>query len=177
MLLRNIHYHTFNSDCRTFNDYQTFNTTYTQIYLLVQDFVLNTDFVTRKSEEISQWLWQHTFGRRRRHLKTTRVAPTPFKKDDVPLERVTVVQKGALESPPNESSPPSFSAQVSQRPNDSNSLASLPDGQSSTKAEAERGHVLQSQSAELRTSVGGSSVAPSVNGEEKVQQPTNSLSN
>ena len=30
LLLRNSHYDTFNSECRTFNDYQTFNTTYTK---------------------------------------------------------------------------------------------------------------------------------------------------
>ena len=33
LLLRNSHLHTFNSDCRTFNDYQTFNTTYS-LYLI-----------------------------------------------------------------------------------------------------------------------------------------------
>ena len=31
LLLRNSHYHTFNSECRTFNDYQTFNTTCIQV--------------------------------------------------------------------------------------------------------------------------------------------------
>ena len=134
--------------------------------------------MTRKSEEISQWLWLNTFGRRRRHLGKTRVAPTPLKKNDLPLERVTVVvQQSALESPPNKPSPPNFSAQVSQAPNDSNSQALLPDGQASSKTEAERGHVLLTQSAELHTPVGGSSVAPPLNDEEKVQQPTNSLSN
>ena len=151
---------------------------YTNIYILVQDFVLNTDFVTHKSEEISQWLWLYTFGRRRRHLGKTRVAPTPLKKNDVPLERVTVVvQQSALESPPNKSSPPNFNAQVSQAPNDSNSQALLPDGQKSTKTEAEIGHVLLTQSAEVQTPVGGSSVAPPLNNEEKTPQPTNSLSN
>ena len=29
LLLRNTHLHTFNSDCRTINDYQTLYTTYT----------------------------------------------------------------------------------------------------------------------------------------------------
>ena len=41
ILLRNTHLHTFNSDCRTINDYQTFNTTY-DIYIYIYIYTLVT---------------------------------------------------------------------------------------------------------------------------------------
>ena len=64
MLLRNTHLHTFDSDCRAFNDYQTFNTTYTTyiyIYILVYTSIYNwnTLITINNREKISNNLTFH----------------------------------------------------------------------------------------------------------------------
>ena len=58
----------------------------------MQDYVLNTEFVTQKSEEITNFLWLRIFGSsRHRQQRKTRIAPTAIKKEGEPLEQLLTV--------------------------------------------------------------------------------------
>ena len=53
----------------------------------MQDYVLNTEFVTRKSEELTISLWVRLFGSSHQHLRRSRIVPTALKKEEKPLEQ------------------------------------------------------------------------------------------